>query len=115
MRQTTKADLGLVDEVEVRLWDEDRNLVHTLTERFDPADGALTLPGDHPAAQWLVSLNQPDVYASIDRGPDRLLYTLDEWRLEPSGPCPECAHCAGPKLVTRWRKAMVESAEGWTK
>ncbi|MEV0367522.1 hypothetical protein [Nocardia fusca] len=92
------------------LYDHNYELTHTVEEK-DVVDsnvlaGTLTIPLDHPAAQWL--------FNQANDGPERAVFAvlrdsvsqwrgrLMQWEIRKRGACPECGHCQQNVLTTKW-------------
>lgn len=113
MKQTAAADLALaqaahlaLDETaELTIFNPDGTTAHvvTVTPATNVRQAAIALPGDHPAALWLVDYRGPDaIHATLVRDQVRVNVVLENWQVRAVGPCPACNH-SGSVLDTWWK------------
>lgn len=95
MRHTTTADLDM--GTTIILWSNGRHAYEfNLTELQGATPETLIFPGDHPAAQWIVSTDGP-VERTVRSGEHWTFSALVGWHVE-------CDHPVGAVLVTSWRE-----------
>lgn len=88
----------------IRLWGPDFTLAHTVdaNDAIDSDSGTITLPLDHPAAKWLLTiLDQPAraAYATVDTSDGRWSGQLDRFEAHRTA--------SGDTLVSHWQ------TDGW--
>jgi hypothetical protein len=94
--------------VVARLWDSNHDLrytIDTVPSDHVPEQRILTLPLDHPAAQWLIN-DVPDQGCpslTIDGENGRWCGPLDHFKVGKVGSCPQCDHCQQKIVRSMWR------------